>query len=410
MSDHQCLVFKPFLLDLRDERLWQGSKAIRIGAKAFAVLRCLLTQAGQLVTKETLLETVWPETVVGEAVLTVVIRGLRQALGDQAHQPQFIETVRGRGYRFVAPVTMVQQPSETYEVREIHSPSQLSVIAPSGIFVGRETEVAQVHRWFAKALQGERQIGFIAGEPGIGKTALVASCVTHLTATEHIWVGHGQCIDHYGAGEAYLPILEALTRLCRGAEADHLVTLLRQYAPSWLVQMPALLSPAEREAFGRSLSGVTQARMLRELAETLEVLTARRPLVLVLEDLHCSDPSTLAFLTYVARRRDWARLLVLGTYRPVEVLRQAHPLRRVIAELRPQHQCVDTTLSSLPEAAFTAYVCERFGARTVPEGLVQLLYQRSSGNPLGSYWIPGSYVTSNSMSACSNALPRCLML
>jgi DNA-binding winged helix-turn-helix (wHTH) protein len=82
MSDHQCLVFKPFLLDLRDERLWKGNQAIRIGAKAFAVLHCLLTQAGHLVTKETLLETAWPETVVGEAVLTVVIRELRQALGD----------------------------------------------------------------------------------------------------------------------------------------------------------------------------------------------------------------------------------------------------------------------------------------------------------------------------------------
>ena len=122
--------------------------------------------------------------------------------------------------------------------------------------------------------------------------------------------------------------------------------------------------------------------MLRELAEALEVMTAVRPLVLVLEDLHWSDPSTLAFLTYVARRRDRARLLVLGTYRPADVIRQAHPLRRVIAELRQHHQCVDTTLASLPEAAITAYVRERFGAKAVPEGLVRLLYQRSSGNPL----------------------------
>jgi predicted ATPase/DNA-binding winged helix-turn-helix (wHTH) protein len=380
MTDHQCLVFKPFLLDLRDERLWKGDEAIRIGAKAFAVLRCLLMQARQLVTKETLLETVWPEAVVGEAVLTVVIRELRQALGDQAHQSQFIETVRGRGYRFIAPVTMAQQLS--YEAREIHGPSWLPAIAPSEIFVGREAEVTQLHQWFTQALQGERQIGFIAGEPGIGKTALVASSVAHLAAMEHVWVGHGQCIDHYGAGEAYLPILEALGRLCRGAEAEHLVPLLRQYAPSWLTQMPALLSPAERETLGRSLSGVTQARMLRELAEALEVLTARRPLILVVEDLHWSDPSTLAFLTYVARRRDRARLLILGTYRPVEILRQAHPLRRVIAELRQHRQCVDTMLTSLPEAAITAYVRARFGARAVSEGLVRLLYQRSNGNPL----------------------------
>src|SRR5262249_32533444 len=155
-------------------------------------------------------------------------------------------------------------------------------------------------------------------------------------------------IDHYGAGEAYLPILEALARLCRGAEADHLVMLLRQYAPSWLGQLPALLSPGEREALGRAISGVTEARRVRGLAEALEVMTAARPLVLVLEDLHWSDPSTLAFLAYVARRRDRARLLVLGTYRPADVIVQAHPLGRVLAELQ-HHQCVHMTLDYLPE-------------------------------------------------------------
>ena len=136
---------------------------------------------------------------------------------------------------------------------------------------------------------GERQIGFIAGEPGIGKTALVDMFVAHLTATEHVWVGHGQCIDHYGAGEALPPhpgSPGAPVSRTGGGHSD----ALRQYAPSWLVQMPALLSPAERETLGRSMSGVTQARMLRELAEALEVLTAIRPLVLVLEDLHWSDP------------------------------------------------------------------------------------------------------------------------
>jgi DNA-binding winged helix-turn-helix (wHTH) protein/predicted ATPase len=381
MSEPQRLIFAPFLLDLRDERLWQEHEAVRLGSKAFAILRCLVAHAGQLVTKDTLLQTVWPETAVHEAVLTVVMGELRRALGDQARRPQFIETVHGRGYRFIAPVAVDTASVDKHAGDVSLYPPPLPPGRPA-IFVGRDSECAQLQQWFAKALQGERQMGFIAGEPGIGKTALVDTFVAHLTATTHVWVGYGQCIDHYGAGEAYLPVLEALARLCRGPDADHLVTLLRQYAPSWLVQMPGLLSPAERETLGRSMSGVTQARMLRELAEALDVLTAMRPLVLVVEDLHWSDPSTLAFLTYVARRRDWARLLVLGTYRPAEVIRQAHPLRQVIAELRQHHRCVYMTLASLPEAAITAYVRERFGAKTVPEGLVRFLYQRSSGNPL----------------------------
>ena len=102
------------------------------------------------------------------------------------------------------------------------------------------------------ARQGVRQVGMIVGGPGMGKTALVDTFVAQLAATEDIWVGHGQCIDHYGAGEPYLPVLEAVGRLCRASDGASLVALLRQYAPSWLVQMPALLAPVDREALART--------------------------------------------------------------------------------------------------------------------------------------------------------------
>ena len=96
--------FDTFRLDLRDERLWRGPDVLPLHPKTFAVLCCLVTQAGQLVTKDTLLEAVWPETAVSEAVLQVAIRELRRVLGDQARAPRFIATVHGRGYRFIAPV------------------------------------------------------------------------------------------------------------------------------------------------------------------------------------------------------------------------------------------------------------------------------------------------------------------
>jgi predicted ATPase len=98
------------------------------------------------------------------------------------------------------------------------------------------------------------------------------------------------------------------------------VAVLRQVAPSWLVHLPAVGSASDREALARLASGVTPARMMRELAEVLEVLTATRPMLLVLEDLHWSGPPTLEWVHYVARRRDSARLLVVGTYRPVEAI------------------------------------------------------------------------------------------
>ena len=97
--------------------------------------------------------------------------------------------------------------------------------------------------------------------------------------------------------------------MCRGTAGEQIITILRQYAPTWLVQMPALLDDAELEAVQRRVQGATRERMLRELAEAVEALTSSGAthalplLILVLEDLHWSDYSTLDLLPYLARRR-----------------------------------------------------------------------------------------------------------
>jgi len=195
--------------------------------------------------------------------------------------------------------------------------------------VGRESDLAQLHQWFNKALRGERQVVFVTGEPGIGKTTVVETFLGQVAGEEELWIGRGQCVEHYGVGEAYLPVLEALGRLCREEDGKEVVALLRHQAPTWLVQMPAFLSTAELEELQRRTAGVTRERMLRELAEALEALTAERALILRLEDLHWSDYSTLDLLAVLARRQERARLLIVGTYRPVEVLTCDHPLKGV---------------------------------------------------------------------------------
>jgi hypothetical protein len=173
-----------------------------------------VTQAGQLVTKDALLEAVWPETVVSEAVVTVAMRALRRVLGDQAHTPRFIETVHGRGYRFVAPVRPLAAPGGPGKAETPRRVSAPTFRRPP-YFVGRDAPLAQLAQWWSMARQGTRQVVAIAGEAGIGKTALVNTFMSQVAATEDVWVGHGQCLDHYGAGEAYLPLLEALGRLGR---------------------------------------------------------------------------------------------------------------------------------------------------------------------------------------------------
>ena len=123
-------------------------------------------------------------------------------------------------------------------------------------------------------------------------------------------------MEQYGAGEAYLPVLEALGRLGREAGGEQLVQVLKQHAPTWLAQLPALLTDEDLEAVQRRAQGATRERMLRELVEALDALTVDAPLVLLLEDLHWSDSATIDLLAMLARRREASRLLVLGTYRP----------------------------------------------------------------------------------------------
>ena len=259
----------------------------------------------------------------------MAIRDLRRVLGDRARPPSLSRRCTVGGIGSLPPVAVAEPSHERHQTAGTWRLPQPVARVQSALFVGREGELAQMYQWLAQALQGRRQVGIIAGEPGIGKTALVNTFVAQVAAVEPLMVGHGQCVESYGAGEPYLPVLEALGRLCRGPEGTRLVAVLRQYAPSWLVQMPALLPPAEWEALQRTVGTTAQTRMLRELTEALDAFTTERPLVLVLEDLHWSDRATLEWLAYVARRPDPARLLILGTYRPVEAIVHAHPLRTV---------------------------------------------------------------------------------
>src|SRR5262249_6570570 len=127
-------------------------------------------------------------------------------------------------------------------------------------------------------------------------------------------IGCGQCVPHVRDGEPYLPILEALAQLARTL-GRRLVDTLHTYAPSWLLRLPALMSPEERKRLREEILDHTQPPVLREISDALEALSQENPVVLVLEDLQWSDAATIAFLSSIARRRGPARLMVLATFR-----------------------------------------------------------------------------------------------
>jgi predicted ATPase len=177
-------------------------------------------------------------------------------------------------------------------------------------------------------------------------------------------------------------VLEALGQLCRQPEGERVIALLSRYAPTWLVQMPALMGDAELEAVQRKVQGATRERMLREMAEMLEALTAEQPLVLVLEDLHWSDYSTLDLFSSLARHRGPARLLLLGTYRPAEVIVRGHPLKAMKQELQVHGQSEEVLLGFLTAAEVTQYLAARFPQQEFPHALGQIIHQSTEGNPL----------------------------
>ena len=387
MGTLTVLRFGPFLLDEANQRLVRGQRAMALTPKSFAVLAHLLSKAGRLVSKDELLNAAWPGVHVGDAVLKTSVREIRKALADPARSPVFIETVHRRGYRFIASVT-VEMPTERDEgaagARD-DAPGAVGARPATGMRslhpVGRGAELGRLERCLDRALGGERQVVFITGEPGVGKTTLVDLFLERLEG-RGIWVMRGQCLALHGAGEAYMPVLEALGRLGRHDQGNRVLAILGRHAPTWLVQMPSLVSAADRDRLQRDILGSTRERMLREMAEALEALTAEIPLVLVLEDLHWSDYSTLDLIASLARRREPARLLLLGTFRPVDVIVRAHPLRAVKQELAAHGQCEELRVELLAGAAVHEYLIRRFPDGAIAPELVQVIHRRTDGHPL----------------------------
>jgi len=382
VANEKRIVFDPFWLDQTNECVWNGPQAIKLRPKAFAVLDYLLRRPGQLVTKDELLNAVWPGTFVAEGVLKVTIGQLRDVLGDDPKSPRFIETLHRRGYRFIGRIAeTVPVQATAQEAKRIHvvlGTAKRAVVTQR--VVGRDRALSQMETCWRRCLEGERQIAFVTGEAGIGKTALVDAFAQTIAADGDIRIARGQCLEQYGTGEAYLPVLDAIGRLCR--EQKQVVDVLRVHAPMWLLQMPSLVDASERESLSREMSGATRERMLREMGEALETLTSELPLILILEDLHWSDYSTLDLISYVARQRHPARLMLIGTYRPVELILSGHPLKAVKSELLAKQQCEELPLECLSKDAIARYLSVRFPVNRFPAKLALLIHERTEGSPL----------------------------
>lgn len=270
------------------------------------LLGLLLRHRDRLVPTEELVATLWPNVRVTSASLTKTVRLARKILGDDGDCQRWIKTVRGRGYRFVGAVS---------ERASTGAPADAALSAdvdlPAEPFVGREAEIHELSSSFAQALAGRATFVLVAGDPGIGKTRLT-EVFAAIAEGRGALVARGRCCEEGGAPELR-PWIQILRRL-RG---HGLCDAVASFGAGALPESPA---PGEVPTGRGGLSeGSSRFRIFESIRDGLCEMAEERPLVLVLEDLHAADLSSLALARFLVREIRNARLLVLGTYRPGEI-------------------------------------------------------------------------------------------
>lgn len=365
--------FKPFRLDPVNHRLWRVSDdgepvSVAITAKAFDVLRYLVEHPSRLISHEELLEALWAGVAVQPEVLKGHMLAIRNALGDDAQRPRYVETHRGRGYRFIAPVTTSQKTD-----------NHLSPAA-TPLLVGREGSLHALREALIQARNGQPKIVLVHGDAGIGKTALVETFCSGVSDL-HASLSYGRCIEGFSGAEPFYPVIEALSRLIKGASGNRVQDTLIAVAPSWANQLASLLSREHRAQLQKIAHISARSRMLGEFCELLEVLAEDEAFVLLLEDIHWADFSTLDLISAFARRKSSVRVLLLATYRSDEwSMREPTVLQRLVNELLLHKLCESIHLTGWDRQDVAQYV--RADDSEEDRSFVQLLLHRSGGNPL----------------------------
>ena len=365
--------FGPFLLDGANQALSRDGTRIELSPKTFAVLRALVDNQGRLLRHEELLAAVWPDTFVQPEILKTHIRVLRRALGDDPDAPCFIETRPRLGYRFIAAVTAESQ------ARGAPQPSPTP-----GNLPGRGPAMARLRAGLDAVLRGERRILFITGGAGSGKSTLLEALAVEAGGGRDAWIGqgHGRA---WRTTEPLQPMLDIVSAWCRSPGGGAVRQMLAQHAPSCRFLLAAAMGPPERDRDRRRAGseGPLQVdRAARELCDLLDAMAEQRPVLLLLDDLHGMDETTLAMLAVLARRPAQRRLLVVATARPDTGPQRSNPLRRLMLDLLVHRAAEEVVLAPLDAADIAQWLAAQAWGLAAPEALVAFLRESSDGNPM----------------------------
>ena len=259
----------------------------------------------------------------------------------------------------------------------------------ASVFIGRVREREAMARAFESACQGRGRLVAVAGEAGIGKTSLVDAFLAGHAATTGFRRANGRCSERVAGTEAYLPWLEALDTMRRAgpsparAGAEPLAALLRRLAPTWHAQLTPLDEEHASDALiAASLRSASQERLKRELAALLEAAAREQPLVVVLEDLHWADVSTIDLLAFVGSRLATMAVLIVTTYRPLRADPGASPFIAIRQDLQARGVATEMRLDFLDQDDIAAYLEAEFPGHDLPSDFATMVRTRTEGSPL----------------------------
>jgi len=255
------------------------NRRLKLAPRAYDVLQYLIDHAGRLATHDEFLNALWPNVHVQPEVLKAYMLSIRKVLGDEPTHPGFIETHRGRGYRFIAPLHGGTNSSEPPTRERDHGP-----------LVGRMPQLNRLQALFEEARNGASRMVFVAREPCIGKTTLVNEFLDSFDSDATVLTSLGRCIESYGGTEPYYPVLDALTQLSRGQAGPTIIRLLVSIAPTWAQQMSVSVPQRYRAELLHQVSGTASGHMLRQICEFLEALSLQQPSSSCLKI--CTGPTT----------------------------------------------------------------------------------------------------------------------
>jgi hypothetical protein len=263
------------------------------------------------------------------------------------------------------------------------STEQSKVLAESPlyrrVFVGRETELRQLQSAFDAATSGQGSLTMVVGEPGIGKTALCEQLATYVSLRKgQVLVGH--CYEEGSLSLPYLAFVEALRAYAQTCDVSRLREELGSGAPDVARIVSELRERLRIEPRPKGDPEEERYRLLQAVSDFLGSAAAAKPLLIVLEDLHSADRGTLEMLEHVARNLGDKRLLLVGTYRDIEVDR-THPLSAALAELRRLPHFGRVLLRGL-NADEVRRMLSGIAGQDVPWGLAEAVHRQTEGNPL----------------------------